>query len=410
MTAAKRLTVSHGVRSRQRQGARLLFPAVMILAGLAAPLAAHAEHALVVLATSHNDPSWVGKHVEQIESRPFDGMVINDYLGRNLINTKLKNDSPNSLDASGAVSYEVSVRSLAPLKGAFKKFRYNFVKVNFNLVGAPPLLNDDAGWQLAMTSATNYARAIAETGLKGIFLDNETYLHPPANGKSSGDYWLYEDQIAYEHQSPSAMPLAAAYALARRRGHEFMVALTRGYPGITVIVAHGPNEGCESWKQMSGHFAHDRYLSAAFAGGMIDATGGGAKFVDGGEDYDLHSARDFEMARGFRKGGGGGGITRLGAGKCPFMDETLAQNWNKVSVGFSVFDKERARPGAGEYRPIESPAEFHDILVNALRSADEYTWLYTQWQDWFGDSGDDKLRPYVAAIEAARRDAGMRPQ
>ena len=189
-----------------------------------------------------------------------------------------------------------------------------------------------------------------------------------------------------------------------------MVAFMRGYPGITVIVAHGPDEGCETWKKMSGHFAHDHWLAAGFSGGMIDATGGGATFVDGGEDYDFRSPSEFDMARAFRKGGGTtAGITNLGSGRCPFMDASLAANWHKVSLGFSVFDKERVRPGVNEYRQIESAQEFGANLANALRSSDQYTWLYAQWQDWWSDQMNDKLQPYIAAIAEARRAAGMKP-
>ncbi len=91
------------------------------------------------------------------------------------------------------------------------------------------------------------------------------------------------------------------------------------------------------------------------------------------------------------------------------MDASLAANWHRVSLAFSVFDKERVRPGVNEYRPIESPAEFGAILTKALRFSDQYTWLYTQWQDWWGDDMDERLQPYIEAIEAARRDVGMKP-
>jgi hypothetical protein len=384
---------------------------IVQLAALCGSAAAHAEHALIVLAGNHTDPGYVSKHTELIESRPFDGMVINEYLGRNLLNTKLKADSPNSLDPStGAVTYESAARGLSPVKGVFKKYRYNFAKVNFNLVGPPPLLNDDAGWQVVYQSAANYAKAVQDTGLKGIFLDNETYLHSLVNGRKNGDYWLYEDQIGFAQQSASAMPFSAAIALARRRGRELMQAFMRGYPGITLMAAHGADEGCEAWKQMTGHFATDRWLSGAFVGGMVEATSGGATFVDGGEDYDLRSERDFSMARGWRKGGSqAAGITNLGPGKCPFMDASLASNWNKASIAFSIFDKERVRPGANEWAPINSSEAFRATLTSALRASDQYTWLYTQWQDWWGDSMDDRLKPYIDAINAARREVGMNP-
>jgi hypothetical protein len=385
---------------------------VLLLAALLGSASARAQHALIVFAGTHVDPAYVGQHAEWIESRPFDGMVINEYLGRNLLNTHLKADSPNLLDAkTGAVTYDAAAKGLSPVKGVFKKFHHNFAKVNFNMVGSPPLLNDDAGWQVAYGSATNYAKAVQDTGLKGVFLDNETYLHPAVSGRKSGaDYWLYEDQIALAGQSQSAMPLSTTITLARRRGRELMQAFSRGYLAITVIAAHGPHEGCDAWKSTTGHFGMDRYLLGAFAAGMVEGTSGSATLVDGGEDYDLRSAQDFSVARAWRKGGAtqGGGITNLGSGKCPFMDASLASNWQgKVSVAFSTFDKERPSLKTSDWTPITDVGSFQATLTNALRASDLYVWHYSQWQDWWGNSMEDKLKPWIAAIEAARRDAGM---
>jgi hypothetical protein len=384
-----------------------------MLAGLVALLGgavAQAQPVLIVFATTHDTPSYIAQHLEWIESRPFDGLVINDYLGRNLLNTQpVKSDAPNALDGTGAVTYDAAAHGLSPVKGVFRKFHYNFAKVNFSLNGPPPLLNDEAGWMVVRASAANYAKAVADTGLAGIFFDNEGYIHPPLSGKKNGaDYWLYEDQIALAGQSPSAVPLAAAVAMARQRGRELMQAFTRGYPAVTVIVTHGPYEGCNAWKAATGHFAMDHYLSGAFAAGMVEGASGAAKLVDGGEDYDLRTARDFSAAHEWRNGTGAGGITGLGSNKCPFMDAGLAGDWQgKVSVGFSVFDKERASPTTNNWTPITDVAGFRTTLANALRTTDRYVWLYTEWQDWWGNDMEDRLQPWIKAIGAARQDVGL---
>ena len=387
-----------------RSGGRT--PAIILqLTALFSCASAQSQPVLIVFAGTHVDPGYVGQHADWIESRPIDGMVINEYLGRNLLNTRLKADSPNLLDAkTGAVTYDAAAKDLSPVKGVFKKFHHNFAKVNFSMVGPPPLLNDDAGWQIAYESATNYAKAVQDTGLKGVFFDNETYLHPALNGKKA-DYWLYEDQIAFTGQSQLSLSLSTELGLARRRGRELMQAFVRGYPAVTVIVAHGAHEGCDAWKSRTGHFGMDHYLLGAFAAGMVEGTSGAATLVDGGEDYDLRSAQDFSFARAWRKGiaQGGDGIT-----KCPFMDATLAANWQtKVSIAFSTFDKERPSLKTSDWTPITDVARFRTTLTNALRATDRYVWHYAQWQDWWGNSMEDKLNPWVDAIRAARRDVGM---
>jgi hypothetical protein len=366
---------------------------------------------LIAFAGSHVDPGYVAQHLERIESRPFDGMVINEYLGRNLLNMRLKDDAPRMLDASsGAVTYAAAAGDLAPLKGVFKKFRHNFAKVNFNMVGVPPLLNADADWRVVEESAANYARAVRDTGLRGIFFDNESYLPVAMSGSWSGaNYWIYEDQLALAGQSRSLMPLVTAVALARQRGRELMQAFVRGYPSITVIVAHGPHEGCDAWRSASGHFGMDHYLLGAFAAGMLEGSSGEATLVDGGEDYDLRNTRDFALARAWRKGirtPGAGSITDLGPMKCPFMDAGLAADWpGKSNIAFSTFDKERASLTTNNWTAISNVAQFQSTLTNALRASDRYVWHYTQWQDWWGDTMEDVLKPWSAAIEAARRDA-----
>lgn len=371
---------------------------------------AQAQPALIVFAVSNVDPGYIAQHVQGIESRPFDGIVINDFLGRNLFSSNLKNDAPNTLDAgSGAVTYEAAAKGLSPIKGVFSKFHENFAKVNFSMTGPPPLLNDDTGWRIVRQSAANYAKAVSDTGLRGIFFDNEVYIFPPLSGRKNGaTYWVYEDQIALAGQSPSAMPFPAAVALARQRGRELMQALISGYPAIVVIVAHGPHEGCSSWKSATGHFAMDHYLLGAFVAGMVEGTSGAATLVDGGEDYDLHTARDFSAAREWRKGTAAGGITHPGSNKCPFMDAALAGSWPaRVSIGFSTFDKERASLTTNNWTPITDVASFRATLTNALRATDHYVWHYAEWQNWWGNDMEDRLKPWIEAIEAARRDVGM---
>ncbi|MBS0373480.1 MAG: hypothetical protein JSR73_02800 [Proteobacteria bacterium] len=357
-------------------------------------------------------PTYVSQHTSLIESRPFDGMVINDYLGRNLLNGNLKNVTPGAIDpATGAVSYEVAARGLAPLRGAFKKFTENFVKVNTNMVGLPPTLTDDAGWAIGNQSATNYARAAAAAGLKGIFLDNESYDRPVHAGTSGRiDFWKYEDQALLAKDQGISLSFQTALDLARRRGRELAQSFAQGFPGVVVIVAHGANEGCTSWKTATAHFADDHYLLGAFVAGMIEAVKPPASVVDGGEDYDLKTASDFSQARAWRKGQATrtGSITDLGPRRCPFMDSALAAIWpQKVQIAFGMFDKDRPSPAAPSWSPRSDPAQFHDSLVNAFKASDRYVWLYTQWQDWWGDTTDGALGSWVDAILAARRDAGV---
>jgi hypothetical protein len=375
----------------------------LLLAIACLPRPATAAAALIEFQGTHADPAYVVQHIDWIESRPFDGMVINDFLGRNLLSTQVKDVAPQMVDASGVVTYDAAERGLAGLKGVFRKFHHNFAKVNFAITGPPPLLTDDRGWQVVNQSAANYARAVQAAGLEGIIFDNENYVHVQVAGHA-GNYWSYEDLLSMAGITPTALPVPAAVALAARRGRELMQSFERGYPAIVVMVAHGPNEGCNAWHGVLGHYGTDHYLLGAFAAGMVAGTSPAATFVDGGEDYDLHSPKDFVSSRAWRKGAAGG-ITSLGASRCPFMEASLASTWpQRVNIAFSTFDKDRPSVHA-QWTPTTDVAAFRNTLTNALRSTERYVWHYAEWQDWWGNTTEDALRPWTAAIEAARHDA-----
>lgn len=389
--------------------------AALLLAALA-PFGARAQ--LLIAYSSgpgdarpgHDSPAYIAQHVDLIESRPFDGMVINDYLGRNLMNMSVKTDAPGLVSPNtGAITYEAASRGLGPVKGTFKAFRHNFAKVNMFMGWSPPLLSDDAGWKVVYESASNYARAVRDSGLEGIWLDNESYHRPVVPGVNHPlDYWLYGDQLALAGKSVALAPFIEMVELARRRGSDLMRAFAAGAPDIAVIVAHGPYIGCSSWRRM-GSYADDKYLAGAFAAGMVEAKAGRASVVDGGELYSLRSEADFRKSYGWRKGTtveGLGNITDLGYWtKCPFMNPMLASRWKELAeIGFGTFDKQRA-PGQTKWTPLTDASAFGSTLANALRNTDRYVWHYTEWQDWWGTSTDDRLGPWIDAIKAARRNA-----
>lgn len=356
----------------------------------------------------HDSPAYIARHVALIESRPFDGIVINDYLGRNLMNMSLKVDAPGLVSPdTGAITYEAASRSLAPVKGIFKVFRHNFAKVNMFMGWSPPPLSDDADWKTVYESAANYARAVRDSGLEGIWLDNESYHRPVVPGADHPlDYWMYRDQLALVGQSEADAPFKEMVDLARRRGRDLMRAFAQGDPEITVIVAHGPYIGCSAWRKL-GSYADDRYLAGAFAAGMVEAKAGRESIVDGGELYSLRSEVDFRNSYDWRKGvevPGFGHITDLDPGvKCPFMDPALASHWRgAVGIAFGTFDKQR-EPGEKIWSAITDASVFRTTLTNALRATDRYVWFYTEWQDWWGTSTEDRLGPWIDAIKAARR-------
>jgi hypothetical protein len=397
-----------------KQRLPLSFAVVLVLLTCVSP--ARLSYAQAIIAWSagpldarpaHNSPSYIAKNIDWIEARPFDGMVINEFLGRNLFNLELRKVAPDSVEQGGdAISYPGALKSLAPLKGIFKVFKHNFVKVNMAMTAVPPPLNDDAGWAVIAKNARNYSRAVAETGLRGIMFDNETYIRPKYEKKQL-DYWNYDDHLLLAGIPAASLSLEKLVGLARMRGRQFMQALVAENPALVLIIAHGPYMGCTSAKDALWSTGRDKYLMGAFAAGMVEATPPTSKIIDGGELYDLRTNHDFVVSREWRKGSpksGSYSITDLDPRlKCPFMDTRLASIWpNKVSIAFGTFDKKRQSRQSNDWRKDTDAANFTNTLKNALRNADDYVWHYTEWQDWWGMTTEKELSPFLAAIAQAK--------
>lgn len=395
-------------------GASLLLLAIISSAGIA--------HARAIIAWSpgpldarpaHNSPTYIATNIDWIEARPFDGMVINEFFGRNIFNLELHKIAPDSIEPGGkTISYQGALKSLAPLKGIFKVFKHNFVKVNMLMTAVPPSLNDDAGWGVITKNARNYSHAVAETGLRGIMFDNETYIRPKYEGNQL-DYWNYDDHLKIAGIAPDSTSLEKLVGLARMRGRQFAQALFAENPSLVLIIAHGPYMGCISANDRVWSTGNDKYLMGAFAAGMVEATPPTGMIVDGGEFYDYRTNDDFAISREWRKGSrksGDSSIINLNPRlKCPFMDAQLASIWSKkVSIAFGTFDKKRQSRQTNDWK-IDGDAEtFRVTLMEAVRHSDAYVWHYTQWQDWWGKTTEKELVPFAKAVAEAKRDSNAR--
>ncbi len=354
---------------------------------------------------NHNSPQFVAKHIDHIESRPFDGIVLNEYFGRNLFNLTLAH-SVDPLAAKGQVTRTLVDRSFAPLVGKFKRMRFNFAKVNMLMTSLPPLLDDETGWPQVEENVRIYAGALEDSGFRGIMIDNEAYFRPAGEKKKALDYWLAADQRELMRMDEAAMPLPRLIELARLRGRSIARALFAGYPTIDIIVAHGPYVGCTEAAQRLSTFGIDQYLMGAFFAGMVEEAPFGGQIIDGGEIYELRSEDEFRSSREVRLSIG----TRRSApldnpnrSQCPFMTEELTAIWRaKVGIAHGTFDRARKKTGRGELYDDLDSVRFEQTLKNAARYSDKYVWHYTQWQDWLGPTQTDEMAAFDQAVRRAK--------
>jgi hypothetical protein len=358
--------------------------------GVAQARRAPADKVLVAWSRGgHDSPAYVAAHVDWIESRPFDGMVIDDVVGRHLFTIDPKRLA-NLRDSTGAFTRAASEAQLAPLdRTTFRRFKTNLSKVNMGYDSNPPELFDDAGWSIVLASARHHAEALEQLGIAGIFLDNEVYTYK---------YWRFPEDA----KQPN-LGLQAYVAQSRLRGRQVMDALRSGFPAIVVVTAHGPYLGCTQARKPVIDWSTDSNLLGAFAAGIIEGAASPSSGVDGGELYAYKDPGQFEVSYDWRRNG-----ILNPASACPFVDDSLRAVWPKqVQIGFGVYDKERPASGVGGWQVIDDPARFESKLKLALQRSDRLVWFYSEAWDWWADSSTTSRYPrppdsWVEAIRTAR--------
>ena len=322
---------------------------------------------IIGFAADRVNAAYLRDHVAQIEQLPIDGLMItvlpDDWMGRT--------DKRNGLWFGGArYARQDYTRAIADLKATkFTRFTDNFMDfpttVNTDsfiagsgkLMAAPPSYRFanvdwfDKDWAQVAQNGAVAAYVAREGGLKGLVIDVEGY-------GGGGGLWkfpfLYE---SYRQECASAgiTPRTARECVAkiRQRGREFMAAIGRVFPDITIIFIQ--NTG----------WAGDK-LVKPFVMGMLERRGT-ATFVDGGEGgYPLVTHREFANLR-------------EAAESVHRADEVF----QPMQYGFGVWvDRTPNKYGGWHTKPADfhrnyrTPLELENTLHGALAAADRYVWLY----------------------------------
>jgi hypothetical protein len=363
----------------------LHFARVPVIAALALILLSApgftATRKLIECGWDEPNTSFMRRHIGQMEKAPFDGCVFHvEY--------------PKSDGGVGNFTWEAWGRhafrredlmpAVIDLKATpFRKFRHVFLRFN-----ATPA---DLDWFDDYASVLDNARlagwAAREGGVAGIWLDLEQYQgrlfdYPKQRDKSTRSFEAYARQV-------------------RRRGYEVMDAFQRGYPDLTVFLAFGY---AMPWRGSAGGripLTESVYgLLPAFFDGMVDATRGRARIVDGQETtYPIREPWQIGAAKHeMRKG-----VLPIVANPAKYRRVVscafaiwMDYDWNKN--GWNVEQPHK------NYRP---PRTFELVMRNALQATDEYVWLYTEQPRWWTEKGAPEKLPaeYVDAVKRAR---GMR--
>lgn len=335
------------------------------------------------------DAIYFASHISNLEKMPLDGYVITVYPD----DKRGQTESRHCMWFGGTRYTKADFRNtVAKLRAAkSKKLTDSFIDFETTVRDTPgrPVTDSDANldwfhpsWWIIAQKAGIAAWIAKEAGFKGIFLDVEPY----AGGRGTWSYPFIYDTFA-RYQPEGAPPLKSRdeyERVVKMRGREFMQAMVREYPTITVVVI--PNTG---WG------ASD--LVSAFVDGMLEVKGK-ASIVDGGEEtYPAITYRDFISTRD------------LGDGY-----KTTPRR-KSLTHAFGIWVDNRADINPWRTDPAEfeknyrTPEDLENTLYCGLSASDKYVWLFIWnsipwWNPVFKDGKLEKVpEEYVEAVINSRK-------
>ncbi len=346
------------------------------VAGSASPAR---QKKLIEFGWDEPDTAFLRQHIQEMQQTPFDGCVFH-------VNYQRADGKSGNFTWEGWGKKAFTEADLRPaledLKATrFGRFRHNFLR--FNTCPADIDWFDD--YSAVLNNARLAARLARQGGCPGILFDIEQYNGP---------------LFRYRNQRDAATKSWDAYAAqVRLRGRQVMEAFQEGYPGLVVFMTFGyglPWVQTDNGKKPLADAGYG--LLAPFLDGMVEAARGKTRIVEGNElAYGFSRPEDFTASYEM--------LTR----KLLPMVADPAKYRKVVSCSFGLWlDYDWRRNGWNDQdvsKNPHTPAQFERLARQALQTADEYVWIYSETPRWWTpEGGPAKLPPaYAQALQNARK-------
>ncbi|MDO8589113.1 MAG: beta galactosidase jelly roll domain-containing protein [Armatimonadota bacterium] len=314
----------------------------------------------------------VRQHVREYEAKlPFDGLVM-VVSARNGLTLGWHCFSTEKLDPA---DFQQALDDLKNTK--FEKFTDNFIQI----CSGAGIDWFEPNWSNVAYNASLFARVAKEGGCKGIMFDPEMY---------SGRLWSY----VMEDGKPRPGHTFQEYrAKARERGHEFIRAINKEFPDITLLCLFGPSLlYLETGGEAARLEAAPNVLLSAFYDGVCEAATPQTVLVDGYENAYTYRERT-EFVRGRSN-------ILVGAKKLSLNPKPFKKH---VRVGFGIC------PEAGLWNPADysknylTPAGFRAAANYALELSDRYVWVYSGGMHWLDGTPP---KEYLDALRLSKEGPG----
>jgi hypothetical protein len=305
-------------------------------------------------------PEFVKQNIEEMEKRPFDGIVVRLKEGKQVF-------LHNPYDSS---SFTQDLQSLKSTN--FVKFTDNFLLMWATTEKGWDWFSD-TDWQASEQNIRLFAK-LARTGkFAGIFFDPEPYDVNP---------WIYPNLPRAKEKS-----FEEYWQQVRKRGVQFMQVLQQEFPGVKVLSTFQLSylsdflDEPDPKKRMLQLSTAQYGLLAPFFNGMLDASPPNTSLVDGNEQSYYYSKPEsfFESYKLIKE---------------KLLTFVAPENHSKYALQVEVGQALYIDQLFAMRQPIESllsyyltPQERAKWLEHntyyALSTSDKYVWCYSEEMNWW---------------------------
>jgi hypothetical protein len=355
----------------------LLCVAVSPISAQPAPKKASKPRKLIEWGWDEPDTGFMRANIEKMERFPFDGLIFHAKTdkGANLAWEVWGNQRFTAADFARAID------DLKETK--FNRFTDRFLRVNVT-PGKVDWFDDDA-WASVVNNFKVAAHVAKEGRCKGFMFDTEQY---------DGAVTLFD----YRQQKDKDNRTFAVYqAKVRQRGREWIQAINKQFPDITILLTFGYEMSFRRAEKPMDRSTAPYGLLADFLDGVLEACTKETALVDAWEfSYAYKERKQFEDAYET--------ITSKA------LDQTAVPKkyTRQVKAGFGLWmDHRRKDWDAVDFSKNHfTPAEFESAVRSALDVSDEYVWIYTERPRWWTN---EMLPPqYIEALANARERATLK--
>jgi len=316
------------------------------------------------------DTEFLRANVGKMEELPFDGLVfhVTGSRGGNF-----------TWEMWGSRKFELVElqKAIDNLKATrFKRLSERFLRVNVT-PGDVDWFDDEA-WAVVLNNYALAAQVAQQGGARGFMFDVEQYQAAPFD---------YAQQKHHDEKSFDAYRQQV-----RKRGRQWVEAVNRHFPDITILLTFGYRvaQPPPDQDRSASHYG----LLADFLDGVLDGCTDVTRIVDAWEyAYPYKQPSQFQQA--------------YATIKQEALDWTaVPQRYGRqVEAGFGIWMDCRWRQLGWNLDDFSknyfTPAEFEASVRAALATSDRYVWIYTEQSRWW--TNQRLPGEYVKALANARK-------